>query len=117
MTDDSKPLQFVMKDPASILIPKGCGLCPQCNGTTRTAPEPGFVQYKTMYSGYDAATDTLPCRNCGGQTMSGSARGWVHLNKEGVPCQHEYVGQNAGRCYTIYNCKHCPSSFDIDSSD
>jgi hypothetical protein len=100
-----------------LIIPAGCGLCPVCNGSGRRALFPTEVQYKKIMAGYDAATDTMPCNNCGGQTMFGRPLGYVPLNKDGQPCRHEYIGRNAGRCYTIYTCTKCSSHYDIDSGD
>lgn len=91
------------------------GPCPVCSGTGRVPA--GDYKYKAIISGYDAATDTQSCRNCGGQTMYGVASGQVPLRPDGTPCKHEYEGRNAGRCYTIYTCKHCGDKYDIDSSD
>lgn len=100
-----------------LVIPKGCGICPVCNGSTRVPVESEYSKYKTMYRDYDAATDTLACRNCGGQTMSGNANGYVRLDKDGAPCTHHFLGRVAGRCYTVYTCDKCGSSYDIDSGD
>lgn len=91
------------------------GTCPVCEGSTRV-PAPD-ARYKTSMSGYRAEDDTLPCGNCGGQTMHGRATGQVPLRLDGTPCKHSYVGRNAGRCYYIYTCEHCAHSYDIDSSD
>lgn len=91
------------------------GPCPVCNGTGRVpaSDEP----YKARRYGYDAATNTLPCQNCGGHTMSLRPTGQVRLRADGTPCTHEYTGRNAGRCYTVYTCKHCGDTYSIDSSD
>lgn len=94
---------------------QGYGICPVCNGGSRVSAADN--DYKHIVSGYDKETDTLPCYNCGGQTMYGRPSGQVRLRPDGTPCKHEYVGRNAGRCYTIYTCKHCQSSYDIDSGD
>lgn len=91
------------------------GVCPVCNGSHRRPA--GADPYKKVYAGYDAESDTLPCLNCGGQTMYGKPTGQVPLRSDGSPCHHEYIGRNAGRCYTIYTCKHCNHSYDIDSGD
>ena len=94
---------------------EGYGVCPVCSGTCRMPA--GNDKYKHMYSKYDKETDTLPCRNCGGQTMYGKPTGESKLRPDGTPCKHEYTGREAGRCYTIYTCKHCSYSYDIDSGD
>jgi len=91
------------------------GTCPVCNGSARIAAPDD--RYKTVYSGYDAAANTLPCKNCGGQTMYGRATGQVPLRPDGTLCQHSYISRNAGRCYTIYTCEHCSHYYNIDSSD
>lgn len=79
------------------------GTCPVCAGTGRV---PGRN-----------ANEARACTNCGGQTMSMKATGQVRLRPDGAPCTHEYVGRNAGRCYTVYTCKHCGDTYSIDSSD
>lgn len=94
---------------------KATGVCPVCNGTGRRSASND--KYKHVMAGYDANTDTVPCHNCGGQTMYGQPTGVVPLRADGTPCVHEYTGRNAGRCYTIYTCKHCGQTYDIDSSD
>jgi hypothetical protein len=88
------------------------GVCPVCNGSGRVPAG----NYRGIY-GYDKATDTIGCRNCGGQTMSMRATGKVRLRRDGTPCEHKYVGHNAGRCYTVYTCEHCGDTFSIDSGD
>ena len=91
------------------------GTCPVCNGTGRRPA--GNDQYKQVYAGYDKETDTLPCNNCGGQTMYGRPTGRVPLRPDGTPCKHEYTSATVGRCLTRYTCKHCGSSYEIDSGD
>ena len=48
------------------------GTCPVCNGSGRVSAE--GVAHKSVIYGYDAATDTLQCRNCGGQYQYGTPR-------------------------------------------
>lgn len=91
------------------------GTCPVCNGTGRVPA--GNDPYKKMYSSYDAETDTLPCNNCGGQTMYGRPTGQVRLRDDGTPCRHEYTSRIVGRCLTEYTCRHCGHSYQIDSGD
>ena len=93
------------------------GVCPVCNGSLRRPVPAESQRYKHVCAGYDAATDTFACNNCGGQTMFGRPTGQVNLNQAGEPCTHSYEGVNAGRCYTKYTCKHCGDKYDIDSSD
>ena len=89
------------------------GVCPVCNGTGRA---PATSKY--MYSfGYDAATNTIPCQNCGGQTMSLNPTGRARLRPDGTPCHHQYRGVEAGRCLTRYICEHCGDTYVIDSGD
>lgn len=89
------------------------GVCPKCNGTCQIP----LTEEEKKYSWYKGKTHR-DCDNCGGQYMYGTPTGKVPLRKDnGEPCLHEYVGRNAGRCYTIYTCKHCGSTYDIDSSD
>ena len=99
-----------------LAIPKGYGICPVCNGTTRVDAV-GMYSY-TCY-GFDAATRTAPCRNCGGQYMSLQPLGYVRLRREPPhdPCVHEYTGYEAGRCYWKYTCKQCGDHHAIDSGD
>ena len=94
---------------------EGYGICPVCNGSGRVPA--GDSKYKHITSGYDKETDTFKCCNCGGQRMFGSPTGEVRLRSDGTPCKHEYVGVTRGRCYTVYTCKHCGDSYDIDSGD
>lgn len=91
------------------------GTCPVCNGSGRMAADD--TPYKTVYAGYDAATDTLPCRNCGGQYMYGTPKGTVPLNQAGEPCCHTYHSATVGRCLTEYTCEHCGDRYQIDSGD
>jgi len=91
------------------------GICPVCNGTCRIPA--GDSPYKKMFAGYDAATDTLRCDNCGGQTMESHCTGKVNLRADGTPCKHEYVGVKTGNCYHTYTCKHCGDVYSIDSGD
>jgi hypothetical protein len=91
------------------------GTCPVCNGSGRVTA--GDRPYKTVLAGYDPATDTLACNNCGGQYMYGNPRGQVRLNRNGEPCHHSYTSRNAGRCLTEYTCEHCGDRYQIDSGD
>lgn len=119
MSNDSCPLPPKKFSPAEIaaldkvydLIPNGYGECPVCHGTgiNHLSPE---EQLK-----YWGNPKQVKCNNCGGQTMSGSPRGYVRLNKEGKPCIHRYIGKQSGRCYVVYDCIHCGDHYDIDSGD
>lgn len=93
------------------------GVCPVCNGTCRVPVPADQQRHKTVVAGYDSATDTFKCTNCGGQYMFGSPKGEVNLRPDGTPCKHEYTGTVIGRCYTRYICKHCGDSHSIDSGD
>ena len=73
------------------------GICPVCNG--------------------EKTVNGKRCLNCGGQTMDMTPRGYVNLNKDGVPCTHQYKSREVGRCLTRYTCVHCGGSYDIDSGD
>ena len=88
--------------------------CPACNGTAR---RPYTGQYADIIAGYDKATGTVACNNCGGQTMYGTATGKVPLNRDGQPCLHRYIGVQAGNCYWRYTCEHCGDQYSIDSGD
>lgn len=88
--------------------------CPKCNGTSRV---PANELNRRCY-GYDEATDTLPCNNCGGQRMELKATGLTSIDPAtGLGCLHAYEGRNGGNCYTIYTCSKCGDRYDIDSSD
>ena len=91
------------------------GTCPVCNGTARVPA--GDNKYKHIISGYDKATDTFKCTNCGGQYMYGQATGEVRLRGDGTPCKHSYKGETIGRCLTRYTCSECGDRYDIDSGD
>ena len=97
--------------------------CPKCNGSGRRpvpAHDRKWVEGPSpLLAGYDKATDTLACDNCGGQTMSCIGTGKVRPDpKTGVGCLHAYSGENAGRCLTRYTCKNgCGDNFYIDSGD
>ena len=95
------------------------GTCPVCQGTGHMPCPDNLRDYGKRYGwyGYRAEDDTVTCTNCGGQTMFGKPTGQVRLRPDMFPCVHEYTSRNAGRCYTIYTCKHCGFSYDIDSSD
>lgn len=89
--------------------------CPKCDGT-------GRVKYEGRYSrhvyGYDEASGTVPCDNCGGQYMSLRATGQTRVDPAtGNGCLHSYDGRNVGRCLTQYTCSKCGDRHDIDSSD
>ncbi len=102
---------------AYTVIPEGKHECPVCNGTGRVPVPEHSQKYKKMTAGYCAADDTFGCRNCGGQTMSLTPRGYVSANKDGVACTHSYKSQTIGRCLTRYTCVHCTERYDIDSGD
>jgi hypothetical protein len=91
------------------------GICPACKGTGRRPA--GKTPFKAVLYGYDADTDTLNCRNCGGQTMACHATGKVTLRPDGTPCLHAFKPKAAGRCYTLYTCEHCSYEYSIDSGD
>ena len=94
---------------------KMTGICPVCKGTLRVPGTPGKT-YKYL-AGYDEATHTLSCVNCGGQYMNGTPTGRVKLRPDGTPCAHEYLHQRVGECHHKYTCKHCTDSYYIDTSD
>lgn len=91
------------------------GTCPVCSGTTRVPA--GDNKYKNVIAGYDKATDTFECNNCGGQYMFGRPTGIVAMDNSGQPCRHEYTSRSAGRCLTEYSCKFCNDRYQIDSGD
>ena len=95
------------------------GICPVCNGTVRKACPDNLREYGVNHGwyGYRAEDDTIPCDNCGGQYQFSKPTGEVPLREDGTACVHEYKGENAGRCYTRYTCKHCSDVYHIDSGD
>ena len=95
------------------------GTCPVCNGTKQRPCPDNLRDYGKRYGwyGYNAENDTVQCNNCGAQYMMGTPTGEVRLRPDGTPCAHEYTGREAGRCRTIYTCKHCNETYEIDSSD
>jgi hypothetical protein len=90
-------------------------VCPVCNGSGRVSA--GDNKYKSVIAGYDKETDTLPCRNCGGQYMFGRPTGEVRARPDGSACTHSYTSKTVGRCLTEYTCVHCGDRFQIDSGD
>ena len=98
------------------------GTCPICNGSGRVPAESilheSLWKIKKNIAGWDAETDTMCCKNCGGQTMSVHGIGQVPLRKDNnEPCVHKYLGQQAGRCYWKYTCEYCGDNYSIDSGD
>ena len=91
---------------------EGYGICPVCNGTKEVL----LTEDEKRYSWNKDKTHRA-CHNCGGQYMYGSATGEAMLRSDGTPCTHSYTSQTVGRCLTRYTCKHCDSSYEIDSSD
>jgi hypothetical protein len=90
--------------------------CPVCKGTLRMAADPNKT-YRYV-SGYDEATHSLPCNNCG-YGMFARPSGKVNLRPDGTPCVHNFVhDMEISRSYNRYKCTHnCGSSFTIDSGD
>ena len=91
------------------------GVCPVCDGTMRMPAGDWPQHWKKHTTGYDEATDTLNCNNCGAQTMYGQPTGQVLLRPDGTPCKHEYNAESVGRCLSRYTCKHCSHTYEIDS--
>lgn len=93
------------------------GTCPVCYGTGRTSA--AALPYAANCAGYDYASDTIPCTNCGGQRMFGTPSGRVPLRADGTPCRHDYIADKSKsrNCYNVYTCRHCGDSYDIDSGD
>lgn len=94
------------------------GECPVCRGTKRVPA--GDKHWVTQCTGYDKATHTVPCTNCGGQYMFGFPTGLVRYNTAGVPCTHKYIpasNSHQHRTYRMYVCTQCGDSYDIDSGD
>ncbi len=71
-----------------------------------------------MPAGYRASDDTLPCDNCGGQTMAVSGTGTTRVDPAtGLGCLHTVRSEKRGNCYHVYTCTKCEWSYDIDSGD
>jgi hypothetical protein len=102
-----------------LTIPAGMAVCPKCDGSTRRPVPEASKPYRHSLATYCAEDDTLACNNCGGQSMSLTARGFTSINPAtGLGCLHQFRGENAGRCYTVYTCTlGCGARYDIDSSD
>jgi monoamine oxidase len=104
-------------------IPAGMAVCPKCNGTKHQAVDATGkpIDQATDYPRWPqyAERGWMECRNCGGQSMSQTARGFTSINPAtGLGCLHQFRGENAGRCYTVYTCTlGCGARYDIDSSD
>jgi hypothetical protein len=91
------------------------GNCPVCTGAGRASAE--GQTYARIMAGFDAVTNTLPCRNCGGQYQWGRPTGNVRLRPDGTPCTHEYSSQHISRALCGFTCWHCADHFEIDSGD
>lgn len=94
--------------------------CPVCSGTKRVpvGDSQSWLRKWPNHPAYHKEDDTMDCLNCGGQTMSGKPTGKTPINKEtGKGCVHVFLGVSRGNCYTVYTCKHCLYSYDIDSGD
>jgi uncharacterized protein YbaR (Trm112 family) len=86
--------------------------CPKCNGSKRVSPTDSIRKYLPNIAGYDAATDSFPCDNCGGQTMFGVATGQT---RDG--CLHVYESKTVSNCYHRVTCTKCGDIYHIDSGD
>jgi len=109
--------QELTREDAAVTLPVGMAVCPKCNGSTRRAAPEDARRWR--FATYRDSDDTLACDNCGGQSMNLTATGYTSVDPAtGLGCLHEFRGENAGRCYTIYTCtRGCGVRFDIDSSD
>jgi hypothetical protein len=89
--------------------------CPQCAGTKRAH----FDNPKNWaIAGYDPATSTVPCDNCGGQYQFEAPTGLVPPRRDnGERCLHAYTGRKIGNCLYEYTCTHCADRHTIDSGD
>lgn len=96
------------------------GVCPVCNGS-KVMPCPDNMRehgIKYGWFGYDKERDTVPCNNCGGQTMTSTPTGMVYLRyKDSKPCTHDVNGKKVGNCLYEYSCKYCGFTYQIDSGD
>lgn len=117
------------------------GTCPACEGTLRRpVPESSrrYIKHNARWghwgiAGYQPAGPgpfvheqgyeggTLPCCNCGGQTMFGKPTGQVPLRADGTPCLHDYAGvstpEETRRCIHRRECRGCGHRYTIDSGD
>lgn len=106
---------------ATTNIPAGHATCPVCHGSGRAKLTEGDAWMRAWtgkLSYFDPETDTMVCRNCGGQTMESRALGYTRVRPGSAEgCVHEYDHELAGRCYHRYTCKHCSLVYYIDSGD
>jgi len=95
------------------------GPCPVCKGTTRMPCPDHIRKYGETngWYGYDRTDDTIDCTNCGAQYMFSRPTGEVGINRDGVPCTHEYTSETVSNCYHKHVCKHCSDTYHIDSGD
>jgi uncharacterized protein with PIN domain len=90
--------------------------CPKCNGSTRRPADEAARKWRLAT--YRESDHTLACDNCGGQTMSLTAKGKTRIDPATrLGCLHTYRGEQAGNCYRIYTCTKCGDRYDIDSGD
>ena len=90
--------------------------CPKCNGTTRRPCPPEWLKWRM--AGFRESDQSLACNNCGGQTMSLTARGQTRVDPAtGLGCLHTYVSRTTSRCYHEHTCTKCGDHFAIDSGD
>lgn len=65
--------------------------------------------------GYDSASRTIPCRNCGNPYISQAPTGTVPLRPDGTPCTHEYRqvfdDHEGGTSTYIYSCGRCGAEY------
>lgn len=106
-------MSALTREPSNRLL---TATCPKCNGTGRRPADDACRRYRIAT--YRESDHTLACDNCGGQTMSLTAKGVTRIDPAtGLGCLHTYVGQQAGNCYHIYRCTKCGDQYDIDSGD
>lgn len=125
----------------TVSAPTAQGTCPACDGTTRIPvgeQSRRYLRYNARWghwgiAGYQPAGPgpfvdgqgyeggTLPCTNCGGQTMFGTPTGLVPLRADGTPCLHTYAEhstpQERQRGAHRYRCTGCGERNTIDSGD
>lgn len=85
--------------------------CPMCKGTLQV---PGRRASDPSKRGYDATSQTVPCPNCGGQTMTGVPTGKVPADSDGNGCKHIYKGVTRATS-TVYTCIRCNDTYLIDN--
>ena len=95
------------------------GICPECNGSGRIqCPSKSKINWQSNgWYDYDPITNTIACPNCGDQYQYSRPTGIVNLNREGKPCQHQYISELLSQYIQRNECIHCGDEFYINLQD